>query len=810
MKGIKFIISLVITIALTYSLNRGWDFGNPIPPLGKFLDPFHGFWANAEPEALPDYEIAIPGLQGKVSVVYDSLLIPHIFASNDDDLYKVMGYVTAQHRLWQMEFQTHAAAGRISEIIGEKALNFDREQRRLGMVYGAKNSAAAHAKDSVINRMNTQFTEGVNAYIQSLSYQDFPFEYKLLDYEPELWNDLKMGLLLKNMSKTLNFGENDFEMTNALNLFGKEMLDLLFPDWEAVGDPIVDNTGGWRFNPITLDSVPLAVPDRLVNIEPVTKAVKGVGSNNWAVSGLKTATGSSILANDPHLSLSMPSIWFAAHLNSPSVNTMGVTFPGSPVIILGFNDSISWGATNAQRDLVDWYKIEFKDKTRNEYKSDGHWLPTRKVVEEITIKGGATFYDTVVYTHHGPVVYDHSFRGESEKNHYAFRWIAHDESLELKTFYLLNHARNYRDYMDALEYFSGPAQNFVFASTDGDIAIRVQGKFPVRRKNEGKFVLDGTKSSTEWKAFIPNDQNIMTKNPSRGFVSSANQYPTDITYPYYIHSNVYEAYRNRRINQQLSAMDEITPADMMKLQNDNYNLQAAESLPFMMQQLDAVALTANEQKIAALLKSWDFVNSSESQAATYYEVWYNTLYRNIWDEMTTSTASLSLPSDYTTIKLMKSDSAYSFYDVVSTPEKEDLQMLVRQNFSKCIDIIEVWKKENDKEPEWGLFKDTKVGHLLRIEPLGYHVVNGGNGNAINATKGGHGPSWRLVASMERIGVKAWGIYPGGQSGNPGSRFYNNLLDPWAEGKYFRLKFPHSERETNTYKLFTATFNTPAQ
>lgn len=810
MKGLQFIISLLITVVLTYSLNRGWDFGSTIPPLGKFLDPFHGFWANAEMENIPDHEIRLSGLKGEVSVIYDSLLIPHIFASNDDDLYKVMGYVTAQHRLWQMEFQTHAAAGRISEIIGAKALDFDRSQRRLGMVYGAKNSAAAHAKDSVIHHVNTQFSAGVNAYIESLAYQDFPFEYKLLDYQPELWNDLKMGLLLKNMSKTLNFGEHDFEMTNALNLFGKDMVDLLFPDWEAVGDPIVDNPGGWKFDPITLDSVPLAVPDELITIEPITKVVKGVGSNNWAVSGLKTATGSPILANDPHLSLSMPSIWFAAHMHSPSVNTMGVTFPGAPVIILGFNDSISWGATNAQRDLIDWYKIEFKDENKNEYQSDGQWLPTKKVIEAFTVKGGSTFYDTVVYTHHGPVVYDHSFHGESEKNNYAFRWIAHDESLELKTFYLLNRAKNHRDYMAALDYFTGPAQNFAFASTAGDIAMRIQGKFPVRRKYEGKFVLDGTKTSTEWKAFIPNEQNIMTKNPARGFVSSANQYPADNTYPYYMHSNVYEAYRNRRINQQLSTLNEITPAAMMKLQNDNYNLLAAESLPFMIQRLDSALLTNREQQLISLLKSWDFVNSSGSQAATYYEVWYSTLYRTIWDEMTSSTASLSLPSDYTTIKLMKTDSAYSFYDVLATPEKENLPTLIKQAFSKAIDIVDDWQAENEQEPEWGLFKDTKVGHLLRIESLGYHVVNGGNGNAINATKGNHGPSWKLVASMERIGVKAWGVYPGGQSGNPGSRFYNNLLNPWAEGKYFRLKFPHSERETKPYQFFTTTFNSPVQ
>lgn len=806
MKVFKFGVSLLLTVALTYCLNRGWDFGTPIPPLGKFLDPFHGFWANAETKSVPDHELAIEGLKDKVSVVYDSLLIPHIFANNDDDLYRVMGYVTAQHRLWQMEFQTHAAAGRVSEIIGEKALDFDRNQRRLGMVYGAENATQAHMADSVIGRMNKAYTEGVNAYIAGLTYEGFPLEYKLLDYEPEPWTELKMGLLLKNMSKTLNIGEDDFQMTNALNLFGKEMLDILYPDQEGVGDPIVDNPGGWRFDAVKLDTVPLALPDQLVNIEPTTQVVRGVGSNNWAVSGLKTANGSPILANDPHLSLSMPSIWFAAHMKSPNVNVMGVTFTGSPVIILGFNDSISWGATNAQRDLVDWYKIQFKDESKNEYLSDGVWKKTKKVVEKFEIKNGETFYDTVIYTHHGPVVYDDSFHGDSERKYYAFRWIAHDESLELKTFYLLNHARNHKDYMAALDYFSGPAQNFVFASTQGDIAMRIQGKYPVRRKDEGKFVLDGTKTSNEWQAYIPNEHNVMTKNPARGFVSSANQYPVDATYPYYVHSNVYEAYRNRRINNRLREMEEITPQDLMKLQNDNYNIQAEESLPFMLSHLDSASLTAEQHSIRKELSNWDYFNSSASTAATYYEVWYNTLYRTIWDEMQNQNVALSLPSDFVTIHLMKTDSTLAYYDVLSTPEKEDLHQLINQTFKRCIEIVDQWKTENSEPPQWGYFKDTGIGHLLRIEPFSKKVVNGGNGNAINATTGSHGPSWRLIASMEKTGVKAWGVYPGGQSGNPGSAFYDNLVDPWASGQYFRLHFPHSEKETKSYRYYTSTFN----
>ncbi|NJN43136.1 MAG: penicillin acylase family protein, partial [Flammeovirgaceae bacterium] len=278
----------------------------------------------------------------------------------------------------------------------------------------------------------------------------------------------------------------------------------------------------------------------------------------------------------------------------------------------GFNDSIAWGETNAQRDLVDWFKITFENESKSKYLYDGDYLPTKKVVEEIIVKGGKTFYDTVVYTHHGPIVYDERYHGEDEKNHFAFRWIAHDPSEEVLTFYLLNQGKNYNDYMKALDHYGSPAQNFAFASTQGDIAIRIQGKYPVRRKEEGKFVLDGSRSIHEWQAYIPNDQMITYKNPERGFISSANQYPADSTYPYYITATSFEAYRNRRINSRLSEMKNITPRDLMDLQFDNYNLKAAESLPMFLEALDMNQLKEKEREAYEVLRSWDYFNSINS------------------------------------------------------------------------------------------------------------------------------------------------------------------------------------------------------
>jgi penicillin amidase len=577
-------------------------------------------------------------------------------------------------------------------------------------------------------------------------------------------------------------------MTNALKLFGKETVDLLYPDREPVGDPIVDKPGQWKFQPNTLDTLPLAVPEELITRKPLEKTSKDVGSNNWAVSGSRTATGAPLLCNDPHLTLSLPSIWYVIHLSAPGLNVMGASLPGAPAVISGFNDSIAWGVTNAQRDLVDWYRITMKDGTQREYLSDGEWKQVQRVVEKFDIKGKPAFYDTVKYTHHGPIVFDPSFHGEDEKNGYAYRWISHDPSEEILTFYYLNKGRNHADYMKALDYFSSPAQNFVFAATNGDIAMRIQGKYPVRRPEEGKYVLDGTRTAFEWQAFIPNEQNVMDLNPTRGFVSSANQYPADATYPYYITASSYEAYRNRRINQMLAQLSKATPQDMMRLQFDTYNLKAAESLPVFLSHLDSTQLTAAEETAWRVLHQWNYYNDVDAEGASYYEAWWDALRPMIWDELNNDQLALEWPTTFNTIRLLKEQPDLSFFDIRATPEKETARELLRQSFKEGVAAIEKWKAEKGKAARWADFKDTYVGHLLRQEALSVHVQHGGNHDIVNASSRTHGPSWRMVVSLEKAGVRAWGIYPGGQSGNPGSPFYDNMIALWAQGKYFSLPF----------------------
>jgi penicillin amidase len=468
---------------------------------------------------------------------------------------------------------------------------------------------------------------------------------------------------------------------------------------------------------------------------------------------------------------------------------MGASLPGAPYVIIGFNDSIAWGITNAQRDVVDWFRLTYENKKREKYLLDGKWINTEKVVEEFKIKGRENFHDTVCYTQWGPVTYDRNFHGEDNRNDYAFRWIAHDGSEEFTAFYKLNRAKNYADYMKALDYFSSPAQNIAFASVSGDIAIRVQGKFPVRRQFEGKFVLDGSKSSQGWQKFIPNEQNVMQKNPERGFISSANQYPADNTYPNYITSTSYEAYRNRRINQVLNAASKVSVADMMKLQNDNFNLKAAESLPYFLTQLDTTKLSAAETTAWQQLKKWNYINNASSLGAPYYEAWWKALMPLLWDEMQRDDTVLYRPTTFQTIKLLKEQPELMFFDIQNTDQKENAGDVIRKSFSLGVENIEKWKAQHGDTVQWGDYKNSSISHLLPpMKSLSIPVNTGGNSDIVNAHSRTNGPSWRMIVSLEKSGVKAWGTYPGGQSGNPGSRFYSNLLPHWAKGLYYPLLF----------------------
>lgn len=792
MKHIKLILTFLLTIAIFYGLNT--KLGS-VPPIGKFLDPVGGIWQNEKDEII-DGNINIQGLSAPVTIHYDTELIPHIFAQNDLDLYKAQGYITAKHRLWQMEFQTHAAAGRISEIIGQSGINYDRTTRRRGMGFGAERALEKVQENPEVLKFLEAYRDGVNSYIISLNTKTLPVEYKLLDYKPEAWTTKKTALLLMHLTKMLAGGDDDLEYTNMLRKLGKNRFDLLFPDFFDVNDPVIPKETDWSFIDIEMTKMPQSELPLDTISQTIEKPNPDNGSNNWAVSGAKSTTGNPILANDPHLGLNLPSIWFVMQLSTPEYNTMGATLPGALGIISGFNNHISWGETNATRDVLDWYKIEFKDETRTQYRYDNDWKSTTVRIEEIKVKDASTVVDSVIYTHHGPVTYDHNFMGDNEKSGYAMKWVGHIGGNNQSTFLALNKAKNYKDYVNALKTYTAPAQNFVFASTEGDIALWVQGLLPNKWIGQGKFLLDGSNPEHDWQSFIPQAFNAHTKNPERGFVSSANQHPVNENYPFYVFNDGYETYRNRVINDFFRSKDKFSIDDFKALHNNNYNLKAAELVPYMLENMDVSSLNSAEKEIYNQIKSWDFNNDIEKLGPSIWSKWYTKLYNLTWDEFKSEEEALLSPYAYQTNYIMKNNPENEFMDILKTPKKETAHDLFLLSFKEAVKELMEWKDKNG-DYNWQAFKGTRVNHLLQSLPAfsRFNLPIGGDRNIVNATSATHGPSWRMIVEMSSP-PKAFGIYPGGQSGNPGSTYYDNFIDDWAIGKYHELNFMQNAATTD--------------
>jgi penicillin amidase len=524
----------------------------------------------------------------------------------------------------------------------------------------------------------------------------------------------------------------------------------------------------------------------------------GVGSNNWAVNGSKTASGYPILANDPHLNLTFPSIWYQLQMTSPTVNVNGASLPGAPGIIIGYNQKISWGVTNVDADVLDWYQIKFKDNAKTEYWYNNRWNNVEKRLEVINILGQKPETDTVLYTHHGPVVYENSQKKSPDRENIpvgdALRWIAHDESNEFLCFYLLNRGKNYDDYRKALSYYTAPAQNFIFASSDNDIAITPNGKFPLKYKDQGKFILDGSDTADDWHGWIPASENPTVKNPPRGFVSSANQSSTDPTYPYYINWR-FEAYdRAKRINDKLTAMQKATVDSMRIMQMDNYSTRAHDVLPTMLKYLDTTKLNNNQRKAYEIIKNWDKHFAANSMGASIFNDWWLKFYHSVWDEFDVKGVVLNLPSYDRTEKLLLTEPNSKWFDEKGTPALETCADLVNSSFKTTVDTLVHKYGAPGEKWQWGVVKDTHINHLANIPGFGAgKFIAGGTGMVINALRGGNGPSWRMVVQMGPQ-VKGYGVFPGGESGNPGSFYYNDMFNTWKDGRLNELLFLKSADE----------------
>lgn len=763
----------------------------PLPPLGKFLSPFAGFWRNAEIRLPGSQSVALPDLAGTVSLEYDKRGVPHVFASNLKGLFFAQGYATARDRLWQMDVQSRAGLGRLSEVMGKDLLRFDLERRRMGLAASATTSLHVLEKDSLSRLTLDAYAAGVNAWIESLSPSEYPLEFKLLDYAPEPWTPLKSVALLKNMQWTLSKGNDDYPLTQSLRKFGAKIFSELYPLRHPGTEPI---------QPQGSPPSPFAKPyhDTLF-----ARPQPGAGSNNFVLAGNHTQSGHPILGNDPHLDLTMPSIWYEIQLQGGAVNAYGVSIPGLPGVVIGFNNHVAWGLTNGMDDVYDWYPVTFKDSTLREYAWNGRWNASRFRIDTILVRGRPAWIDTQLWTHLGPVPVrkgEKPFDGNTPALH-TLRWLALDSSDDITPFLRLLTVTNYVEFRAAIRGLRCPSQNFVFADS-GDIAWVHQGLFPVKRPGQGRTVVPGSDSTWEWRGFVPDSLLPSSRNPSRGWLASANQEPTDSAYPFYLGSGFFPPERSQRQTEIFSAVapHSATLADAWNIVLDDYSVHAEKTLPLLLRailsKIDAASLSPDARQGLRLLQAWDFRYRPESAAAWLFDRWWKNFYRRTWeDDFAGDSLQYAWPSRDVTRALLEKNPSSPWFDDVRTPVRETAADLALAAWNETVAQARVAAGNLDSVA-WGRLRPISIPHLLRLQPFGvYGLVGGGCAECLDAQRGSHGPSWRMVVEPGAK-PKALGIYPGGQTGNPGSPAYEAFVTDWLAGRSYSLLFMQHANEAH--------------
>ncbi|MGZ8847638.1 MAG: penicillin acylase family protein [Pyrinomonadaceae bacterium] len=578
--------------------------------------------------------LTVPGLHDRVTVRRDERGIPYVEAGNDEDLYFGQGYATASDRLWQMDLQRRAARGELSEIFGQLALGEDKRHRTLDFARILEDTAT-HLPANLKVALDA-YAKGVNAYIQSRTDQTLPPEFLILQYQPRPWTPADSLAVGKLMAEYLSTTWQTDIMRAAMTSLPKDKRDALLPersplDVLVVGKDKAAKTAVDKKSPVL--SAPLrpnaqilaAVSEMMENDH---RALERLGlfdqaetfqaSNNWVVSGKRTASGKPLLANDPHIPASAPSVWYLTELSAPGLHVAGVTFPGAPGIIIGHNDRIAWGVTNLAPDVQDLYIEKFDPANPRRYLTPKGWRDAEVRREEIKVRKGFTSSETdvvpldVVVTRHGPIIL------EKDSQRYALRWTALDSTLsEVGGFLGASRARNWKEFTAALSSYGGPTQNFVYADVDGHIGYYGAGSIPIRKSGDGSVPYDGSTDAGEWTGWIPFEKLPHVLDPPSGIIVTANQRIAGSDYPVFLTHSWAQPYRARRIFDLLSQKPKLTTDDFRRIQGDVYSIGLA-SFARDSAKILRPGLTANDQKLRETVTafgSWNGEVTAESGVA---------------------------------------------------------------------------------------------------------------------------------------------------------------------------------------------------
>ena len=745
--------------------------------------------------------LKIEGLFHPVRIFRDSFNVPYIFARNEADLYFVSGYLHAQERLWQMELYRRVATGTLSEIVGDRALPVDKFIRLVGIPRISAESKNTLSEQSLFILKN--YTRGINAFLQK-GMHSLPPEFTVLDYRPHAWKIEHSIAIQRLLALSLEMG---WFVDPAFAVLQDKISSEKFRE-------IVPFSFGRKFagvansNSILHDKL-LA---EILNVHSTLMELTGIGgsglgSNGWVVSGDHTQSGKPLLANDPHLWLQNPSIWYEIRFHSPEVTGAGFTIPGLPGIVIGQNQSLAWGLTNLMADGCDYFQEKVNPADSLKYLYQHRWLSMDVVLDTIFVKGKDPVLQITRRTKHGPLISDLDSSLAKLPFTISMRWIGAEPSDEFLAFDKILKAANWNEFIAGLQIFGVPPQNFIYADSAGNIGYYGAGAIPFRLRGRGVLLRPGWDKRFDWKGKIPFDRLPHWVNPDSGIIISANQKMVSENYPFFI-SDYWEAdYRFRRIWQMLSSSDKISAETFKQMQRDYRDLHAHYLMPYVRTVLERFDRSDSLRNyFYRSMKNWDEIVSEKSVGAAIFEIFLSHFYENIFlDEMGESLYKKFVQLPNIPIRaadrfILRNDALW-FDDVATEEVVETRDDIILRSLNQTFDFLQKRYSRHVRKWRWGNVHKLTLKHLLGIKkPLdsffnirGFAI--GGSNTTVNsgvfslADKKFDmivGPSMRQIVDFSRL-EEPLHIFPTGQSGHPMSDHYRDQTDLWRNGGYRRLQ-----------------------
>jgi penicillin G amidase len=793
-----------------------------------------------------DGELVVEGLNSKVEVIRDEWGIPYIFADNTHDLFFAQGYTHAQERFWQMDFWRHIGAGRLTELFGEGIVDTDIFLRSMGFTRLAEEELATM---SDLSRSVLQsYADGVNAYLDGRSRSQVSFEYALLrlqnsSYTIEPWepiHTLTWGKLMSwDLSGNMGAELDRAELAAALPL---ERVEQLYPPFPAGHPHIVGPEDG------TAGSVPTAalpIPEAALGaLEETARRARGlwaltgggfegIGSNSWVLSGSMTGSGMPLLANDTHLSIQMPGIWFSNGLHCRPLgedcpfNVVGVSFPGVPAVVIGHNDRIAWGVTTQAVDTQDLFieRVDPDDPTR--YEVEGEWVAFEVRQETLSVAGGEDFTFEVRSTRHGPVVsgvlFDDDFLdgtsavGLPADYVVALAWESLRPSTLVEAVFGLNLATGYDDFREAASKWDIAAQNLVYADVEGNIAYQSTGRVPIRPAGDGRYPVPGWTSEYTWTGSVPFEEMPFLLNPPSGFISTANQPVIPREAHPFLTSDGDLGFRARRIVDMLAGSVGHTVETMQQMQMDNFHGGAALLVPHLLQ-VDPAG-DAGVVELLEELGRWIGGRSSlqatgdSSGAAAFNAIWRHLLANLFHDDLPEDQRPYGGARETVVVANLLALPDDPYWDDVTTTERVERRddILHRSMVEAHAELSSTFRDR--EEWSWGrmhvtefrspTFGESGIGLIEwffnRTAPArvggGPTVVNAVGWNAAEGYRTDWIPAHRMVIDLGDFGRSSF-LHTTGQSGHAFHRHFDDMIEAWVDGVQAPMRWDPADIEAS--------------